>query len=169
MHHMNTPPKYPLPPAKVQAYADTNGTPPDSVPVKKPETIRLTIPVSARVHAAFSRISDATNVPVGRCMAEWLADTIDAAEFMAQTLEGARSAPRLMAQKLHSYALGITDETGSVLDRFRKRDAEAGGTDATGRLRRTAPAGSPADEIPPVGNTGGKGTKATRPKRGGKS
>ena len=172
MHHMKTPlPKNP--PALVQAYADTNGIPPGRLPpeqaAEKPETIRLTIPVNARVHEAFTRIAAASSLPVGRCMADWLLDTIDAAEFMAETLEGARAAPRMVAQRLHAYALGITDETGAVLERFRKRDAEAAMVDAAGRLARTASATRAAGNIPPVGNTGGKVTKPTRVPRGGKS
>jgi hypothetical protein len=86
--------------------------------------VRLTIPVSADVHEAFKRISNAGNMPVGRAMGEWLADTLEAAQFMASKMEEARIAPRLVAQELHSYALGLQEMTSETLAAVR-RDARA--------------------------------------------
>jgi hypothetical protein len=119
----------------------------------KPEIVRLTIPVEVRVHSAFTRISKATSVPVGRCMADWMRDTIDAAEYMAEQLEGARAAPRLVAQKLHAYALGLADETGAVLAKVREQSRKGAG--GGGALR----APPPTAPFPPPSNTGGKGRK----------
>lgn len=149
-----------LPPAKVQAFADTNGNPPPGwTPHDHADRIRLTIPVSPRVHAAFKRISEATSVPVGRCMADWLRDTIDAAEYMADTLQDARAAPRLVAEKLHAYALGVTDETGSLLAKVRDM-GKRGGTRTADDTRSAAGGGGADGLTPPVSNTGGKGTKS---------
>ena len=92
----------------------------------------MTIPVSAEVHEAFTRIAKATKMPVGRAMGEWLGDTIEAAQLMAEKLEQARAAPRLVMQEMHAYALGLADETGALLDKVRKRGAEgAGGAGAS--------------------------------------
>lgn len=101
--------------------------------------IRLTIPVSAEVHEAFTRIAQATKQPVGRAMGEWLSDTVDAANFMAQTLEKARAAPKLVAQELHAYALGIGDETGELLRKIRDEGRKADGL----RDGRSPPGGRP--------------------------
>ena len=60
----------------------------------------MTIPVSAEVHEAFTRIAKATKMPVGRAMGEWLGDTIEAAQLMAEKLEQARAAPRLVMQEM---------------------------------------------------------------------
>lgn len=109
--------------------------------------IRLTIPVSVEVHEAFSRIAATTRMPVGRAMGEWLADTLDAALFMAQTLEKARSAPKLVAQELHAYALGIGDETKGLLDTLRAKGRAADGSAAGGSPR-------PAPGPTPPSNTG---------------
>jgi hypothetical protein len=105
------------------------------------QSIRLTIPVTPEVHEAFTRISKASGMPVGRAMGEWLGDTLDAAQFLADTLEKARSAPRLVAQQLHAYAQGMADETGTILAQHAQR---AGGDGVV-----LAP-------IPPLCNTGGK-------------
>lgn len=116
----------------------------------KSETIRLTIPVSAEVHAAFTRISKATGMPVGRAMAEWMGDTLDAAEYLAETLEKARAAPRLVAQQIHSYALGLSDQTGELLRNMREDPA-------TRAHRRTEGGAAPSPGFdPPPCNTGGK-------------
>lgn len=125
---------------------------------KKPETVRLTIPVTVEVHEAFTRIAKASKQPIGRAMGQWLEDTVDAANYLAQTLEKARSAPKLVAQELHAYALGLTDETGDLMDRIRA----AGREKAAGGAQRER--GGPAAATPPS-NTGVTNTN-NKPKRG---
>jgi hypothetical protein len=87
----------------------------------KPETVRLTIPVTAEVHETFQRLAKAGNMSTGRAMGEWLLDTIDAATFMAQTIEKARSAPAMVARELHAYALGLGDETNQLIAEIQKK------------------------------------------------
>lgn len=130
--------------------------PPTDTPTAE---IRLTIPVSAEVHAAFTRIAKAGNMPIGRAMGEWLADTVDAANFMAETMEKARAAPKLVAQELHAYALGLGDETGALLKRLREKARADGGGDAS------APPGRPTATRTPPSNTGVTNTN-NKPKRG---
>lgn len=117
----------------------------------KPKTIRLTIPVTPEVHQAFQRIGTAASISTGRAMGDWLGDTLDAAEYLADTLEKARATPKLVAQQLHSYALGLTDETGHLLQRMRE-----GGSGDRGGLARDARAGRTDPLTPPSSNTGGK-------------
>ena len=131
-------------------------TPP---PAKK--KIRLTIPVTPEVHEAFQRIGKATAMPTGRAMAEWLGDTLDAAQYLAETLEKARAAPKLVAQQLHAYALGLTDETGALLQKMRE---------GPGPLATHAQQGSPASPTPltpPSSNTGGKVPSRNKKPSGG--
>lgn len=118
-----------------------------------PKSIRLTIPVSPEVHETFTRIAEATGTPVGRAMGEWLGDTLDAAQHVAQLVSEARAAPRKVAQQLHAYAHGLTDETGQLLDRIRKDPSTRAGRPGT----RSGPAGAAAvPGSPPSCNTGGK-------------
>jgi hypothetical protein len=122
----------------------------DAATPDKPKTIRLTIPVDQEVHATFARIAKASGMPIGRAMAEWMADTLDAAEYLAETLEKARAAPRLVARQLHSYAMGLADETGALLEQVRQ--------DSRTRIGRaqTGLGASGGLEAPPSCNTGGK-------------
>jgi hypothetical protein len=124
--------------------------------------IRLTIPVTPEVHDAFTRIGKAASISTGRAMGEWLADTLDAAAYLADTLEKARAAPRQVAQQLHAYALGLSDETGTLLEQIRK-GSKAAGEEAA---QRSAD-GSFDPFTPRPSNTGGKVPKNTnQPKRG---
>lgn len=131
-----------------------------SPPTLETKEVRLTIPVSAEVHEAFTRIAKATKMPVGRAMGEWLGDTIEAAQLMAEKLEQARAAPRLVMQEMHAYALGLADETGALLDKVRKEGQKA----REGRARADRPA-TAAPTTPPS-NTGVTNTK-TRTRKGG--
>ena len=131
-----------------------------SPPTLETKEVRLTIPVSAEVHEAFTRIAKATKMPVGRAMGEWLGDTIEAAQLMAEKLEQARAAPRLVMQEMHAYALGLADETGALLDKVRKEGQKA----REGRARADRPA-TAAPTTPPS-NTGVTTTKTRTRKRG---
>ena len=131
-----------------------------SPPTLETKEVRLTIPVSAEVHEAFTRIAKATKMPVGRAMGEWLGDTIEAAQLMAEKLEQARAAPRLVMQEMHAYALGLADETGALLDKVRKEGQKA----REGRALADRPAAA-APTTPPS-NTGVTNTK-TRTRKGG--
>ena len=76
---------------------------------------RVSVPVSAEVLAAFQRLAKAGNMSTGRAMAEWLGDTVEAAEFMASKMEQARAAPKVVMREMHAYALGLADETGELM------------------------------------------------------
>ena len=95
-------------------------------------------------------------------MGEWLQDTVDAANFMADKMEQARAAPRLVAQEMHAYALGLADETAHVLNTVRQKGMET---------RSASGAQPPRTAAPPPCNTGGKVpnvTKSTRVPKGPK-
>lgn len=87
---------------------------------------------------------------------------MDAAQYLAETLEKARAAPKLVAQQLHSYALGLTDETGTLLQRMREGGLGAASVDA-----QRPPERSPDPLTPPSSNTGGKvPSKGKKPSKG---
>jgi len=126
-----------------------------------PKEVRLTIPVSEHVHQTFTRIARAGNVPIGRSMGEWLADTVEAAEFMAQKMEEARTAPAMVARELHSYALGLSDMTQTLISQAKK--VEKGGMPQAPTLSTFA-----KKPTTPSSNTGGEpqSEKKNTPKKG---
>ena len=81
---------------------------------------------------------------------------------MAQTLEKARAAPKLVAQELHAYALGIGDQSRELLDKLREEGRRPPGG-------RSGAAGSPDRQVPgptPPSNTGVTTTKPKTRKGG---
>jgi hypothetical protein len=113
---------------------------------------RVSVPVSAEALHAFQRLAKAGNMSTGRAIAEWLNDTVEAATFMATTLERARAAPKIVAAEMHAYALGLADETSEVLRKVKA----LGGAGPGGDAGASAPGSAPLLPIPPSCNTGGK-------------
>lgn len=116
-----------------------------SPPTKPP---RVSVPVTAEVLHAFQRLAKAGNMSTGAAMAQWLADTVEAAEYMAATMERARAAPKLVMREMHAYALGLADETGQMMRDLAKKGEEARAASTATRQRASVP-------IPPSCNTGG--------------
>jgi hypothetical protein len=129
-------------------------------PTKPP---RVSVPISGDVLAVFDRLAKAGNMSTGRAIAEWLADTVEAAELMASTMERARAAPKVVTAELHAMMLGLTDETKELMDKFSKfKGSFEEGAGPGARMRSTRP--GPSADLPPSCNTGGK-----VPKNKGKS
>nr|CRY96483.1 hypothetical protein [uncultured prokaryote] len=132
-----------------------------SPPTKPP---RVSVPVTAEVLAVFERLAKAGNMSTGRAMAEWLGDTVEAAEYMASTMERARAAPKVVMREMHAYALGLADETGELMRNLAKkgeseRSRRAVGSGGVAPAAPEVPAASP---IPPPCNTGGKLPRKTK-------
>lgn len=121
-----------------------------SPPTKHP---RVSVPVDAETLAVFQRLANAGNMGVGAAIADWLRDTIEAAEFMASKMEQARAAPKVVMREMHAYALGLADETGELMRQLAKK----GAADRAESGKRSAPTPNAAT-APPSCNTGGKVT-----------
>lgn len=106
-------------------------------PAAPAERVRLTISVTPEVHAAFSRLAEASGMSLGRAMGEWLEDTLDAVLYTADLVEKARSAPKLVMREIHAYAQGMADETGAILAKVRKGTATPADMDRLDAPRRT--------------------------------
>jgi hypothetical protein len=124
-----------------------------------PKSVRLTITVTPEVHAGFQRLAEASGMSLGRAMGEWLGDTLEAVEYTATMVEKARAAPKMVMREVHAYALGLADETGSLLSSLSAKG---------GRERTRALAAEAAAPLPPASNTGGKVQTAVVSRRGRK-
>lgn len=138
-----------------------------STAMSKEKNIRLTISVTPEVHAGFERLAAASGTSMSKCMGEWLSDTLDAVEYTASMVEKARLAPKMVMREVHAYALGLADETGSILDALRAGQSIGEAVSAAPKVQlakggsRAAGAGAEAGAgrlaaIPPSCNTGGK-------------
>lgn len=52
---------------------------------------------------------------LGRCIAEWLADTLEGVEFVTAKMVAAREAPRQVIKEMRQHALGVADEMEAAL------------------------------------------------------
>jgi hypothetical protein len=133
-----------------------------SPPTKRP---RISVPVDSDTLAVFQRLGKAGNMSTGGAIAEWLRDTVEAAEFTAAKMEQAREAPRVVIREMHAYALGLSDETGDLMRKL----AAKGAADRAASGKRSAPTPTAAT-FPPSCNTGGKlPTTPSKPKNRGVS
>lgn len=133
-------------------------------PSPTPANIRLTITVTPEVHAAFVRMAQVASLPIGRCMGEWLGDTLEGVEFLTAQLERAREAPRQVVKEMRQLALGSADLADELLRDMRAgkvgAPALAAGGDAPPGARR--PTAAAAQETPRLVIRGGKSPGKTR-------
>ena len=135
-------------------------------PEQKP--IRVTVPVTPEVQAAFQRLAAASGTSTGKAMGEWLADTLEGALTMAEMLEKARRAPKQAVSEMHAYALGLADMTTDLMQSLRagKGKGKAGADVGDARAPHAAAPAAPAPLPPRTVIRGGKSTKP--PKKPGK-
>ena len=119
------------------------------------ERIRLTITVTPEVHEVFSRMAEAGGMSLGKCMGEWLADTIDGAQFVAQKMQEARKAPRTVMRELQAFSRGLVDEMDDAAEKLRRSAVSPEATPRAGAA------------FPPPSNTGGNppGKTPSSPKK----
>ena len=118
-----------------------------------PERIRLTITVTPEVHEIFSRLAEAGNVSLGRAMGDWLSDTSEAAQQMADLVSEARERPRQVLRQLHGMAIGLQDEVEGALRGMRSGKAiVAAGDILPPRAGSSAPARSAGSNAPAHGS-----------------
>jgi hypothetical protein len=118
---------------------------------KKLKPSRVSVPLSGEALQAFQTLAKAQNLSTGKAIAEWLEETIDAVVYLASLLEEARSAPKLVAQKMHAFALGLADESGALVEQIK---AESRAARPVGTRSGSAGRGDRIS-VPPPCNTGG--------------
>lgn len=112
------------------------------------ERIRTTISIDPEVFEVFKTMAEAGGTSVSRCMGDWLADTVDGAQFVAQKMQEARKAPMNVMREFQAMSVGFSEEVNALTESFRA-DRVAVGT-------RSAPAGRARPGKPPSSNTGVK-------------
>jgi hypothetical protein len=113
------------------------------------DRIRTTISVDPQVHAIFKQMAAASGMSVSRCMGEWLADTADGAQLIAQKMEEARRAPMAVMRELQSMVAGNSDMVETAIREMRENSLRSGRP----AVRASGADGSAAAN-PPSSNTG---------------
>ena len=135
------------------------------------KSVRMTVPVPPHVRDAFQRLAAAQGCSVGKAMGDWMTDTVEGVEAMADMLERARQQPRKAISSVHVYATSMQNVVDSVIVALRgdvlPQGAPAPGEGASLGGGAAPGAGAPRPLTPPVGNTGGKVPRKVAKGRGG--
>lgn len=129
--------------------------------IPPPSPSRVSVPIDAETLEVFQRLAKVANQSTGKAIAEWLRDTVEAAELMASTMERARAAPKVVTAELHAMLLGMADQTKELQDKYAKFKGPMDGAAMGGGLPTAGAARAVADLMasPPSCNTGGKLSK----------
>lgn len=89
--------------------------------------VRTTISLSPEAYDVFKRMADAGNLSISRCMGDWLADTMDAAEMITLKMEDAKREPMRVVSELRAVVAGMVasaDSDSSARQLRRMQDAQ---------------------------------------------
>ena len=130
------------------------------------ERVRTTISLDPEVHEVFRRMAEASGVSISRCMGDWLADTIDAAQLATNKLVEIRRSPERVIHDFNSLlaseALAIMQGKGSSPIDMRKLGDLARGRPAAD----SASAGPPPAGRAPTAPSSNTGLKSPTPRPG---
>lgn len=137
---------------------------PHQTPLFEQKAVRVTVPVPQHVLDAFRELAAIQGVSVGRAMGEWMTDTLDGVQAMAQLLQKAKRAPHLAVRELSGYAMGLSELTSELVEEMRIKSRQAGAAAPGGRASASADSQAQRDPArtvlkrgtPPYSNTGGK-------------
>lgn len=122
------------------------------------KTHRLSVPLTPEVQAVFQRLAEASGHSMGSTIAQWLNDTREAAQLMAENLERLRGAPGDLMMKVRLHTGTVEDMAELAIEDAIRRAEELELRDALTAGVRPSDARQPsADPLtPPSSNTGGK-------------
>ncbi len=126
------------------------------------DRIRTTISIDPQVHEIFKTMADAAGMSTSRMMGEWLADTAEAAQVIADKMVRARKAPMAVMREMQAYAQGINDEVDKSIEEIRQRSRvgvrSAPSVASDGSSKRKAPSSNTGLKSPkPPSKTAKKG------------
>lgn len=104
--------------------------------------VRFTIAVDSETRDMYKRMADAAGVSLGKCIGDWLTDTVESAEFVTLQMERARMAPKIVMRELVAASGGLHAEVKDLEATLRR-----GGWQAHAQQGAAAP-------TPPSSNTG---------------
>ena len=106
----------------------------------KEKTVRLSIALPLETKEIYQRMAKAAGLSLSKTIAEWLADTGDAALFTSLKMEEARNAPTQVFNDLLSMTAGAREQILEAKQSLRAR-------------RKSEPSAASASR-PPSSNTG---------------
>lgn len=124
-----------------------------STPTK---SVRLSVPVTPEVQATFQRLAEASGRSMAASLSQWLVDTQQAADLMADNIERLRASPGDVVARVRLHTASLEDFAEQAIEDAMNRADEMEFQGGKGRGRTLARDARAA--TPPSSNTGGKGT-----------
>jgi hypothetical protein len=121
-----------------------------TLPPTKQERIRTTVSIEPEVLAVFRKMADTSGLSLSRCLGEWLADTAEGAQLVAQKMQEARRAPVTVMREVQAMLHGAHEEAGVVLAELRARKLGPDGPQAR-RPEKPAPSSNTGLKSPQKG------------------
>jgi hypothetical protein len=109
------------------------------------KTVRITIPIEEQHLEVYKAMAKLGGLSTGRCIGEWLGDTVDSALFVSNQMQQAKTAPQRVLNELLALQNGAKNDILATKQYLRDR---AAGADVP-----LAGTGSSAG-YPPSSNTG---------------
>jgi len=132
-------------------------------PRVKSERVRLTISIPVSALAVYKRMADVSGLSISRSIGDWLSDTSEGAQAMAELLEMARSQPLRAASEVHAAAVKANSLTFELMQKLSGVEGDGSAEARSRGAGDPAPSGGASDGgTPPVSNTGGKGSQSRR-------
>lgn len=119
------------------------------------DRIRTTISIAPEVHAIFVTMAEASGTSISRCMGDWLADTAEGAQFVANKMQEARRAPKTVMREMQAMARGLAGEIDDQVEAIRQKSLQDS-RPPQAELRRTAVRKAVGGVEPPCSPTGVK-------------
>lgn len=86
------------------------------------ERIRTTISLDEKTYEAFKTMAAVANMSVSKCMGEWLADTVEGAQFVTQKMLEAKAAPMKVLKEMKDMTFDLQNELDITLQQeFKKQ------------------------------------------------
>lgn len=117
------------------------------------ERIRLTITITPEVHELFSRMSEAGGISLGRCIGDWLENTSEGAEFVANEVRKVKDLPKKVLEDIGALSRGMDRIVTAEARRSLPPDLAASARSGGGRQK--APS-SNTGLNPPAKSRGGR-------------
>lgn len=110
------------------------------------ERTRVTVSIPTEALEVYKKMAAAGGMSVSYCLGEWLADTVEGAQFLALKMEEARRAPKAVMREMQAMASGLQEQISADILTIRKHGTQSGHPPASasgaGRDRAAAPAPS---------------------------
>ena len=77
----------------------------DNPPAMRNDRVRTTISIEPEIHDAFVAMANKQGVSVSRWMGDWLATTVESAQFISYKMDALRRAPAESMKALHDKTI----------------------------------------------------------------